>query len=83
MEVIFMTQGERVWFKVRKISGTLYNNGILMSENNEDTVDVDIGITSLVLKTSEILSSQRLEDLNGTRIVVNGKQRRTSLPSAA
>jgi hypothetical protein len=78
-----MTQGERVWFKARKISGTLYNNGILTSENNGDTVDVDIGITLLVLKTSEILSSQELEDLNGTRIVVNPKQRRTMLPSAA
>ncbi|HPZ10617.1 MAG TPA: hypothetical protein PL110_21185, partial [Candidatus Eremiobacteraeota bacterium] len=61
----------------------LYNNGVLLSCNEDNTVDIDIGITILVVKTDDLISSQGLEDLNGTKVVSNRKQRRSMLPSAA
>ncbi|OQA18275.1 MAG: hypothetical protein BWY64_01580 [bacterium ADurb.Bin363] len=78
-----MKKGEKVWFKLKKISGVLYNNGVLLSCNEDNTVDIDIGITILVVKTDDLISSQGLEDLNGTKVVSNRKQRRSMLPSAA
>jgi citrate lyase gamma subunit len=78
-----MKKGDRLWFKQKKISGTLYNNGILIACNPDDTMDVDIGITVLVVKTEDLLQSEGLEDLNGMKVILNRKQRRSLLPSAA
>jgi hypothetical protein len=78
-----MQKGDRLWFKTKKISGTLYNNGTLIFCNSDDTVDIDIGITILVVKTDDLLSHQGLEDINGTKVISNRKQRRSTLPSAA
>ncbi len=79
----FMQQGDRLWFKQKKISGTLYNNGILTACNPDDTMDIDIGITVLVVKADDLLQSEGLEDLNGMKVISNRKQRRSLLPSAA
>lgn len=78
-----MNNGERVWFKTKKISGVLYNNGIITSVNPDNTLDIDIGITNLVIKTSHILPNLDLEDLNGTRVVAGCSKKTSPLASAA
>jgi hypothetical protein len=78
-----MQKGDRIWFKQKKISGTLYNNGTLIACNPDNTMDIDIGITVLVVKTDDLLQTEGLEDLNGVKLLANRKQRRSTLPSAA
>ncbi len=77
-----MEKGKRVWFTPKKLSGTLYNNGMVTAVNPDDTLDVDIGITNLVVRKKDLLLSQGLEDLNGTR-VVSGRRQKSSLISTA
>ena len=78
-----MEKGKRVWFKTKKLSGTLYNNGTVVSVNPDDTVDIDIGVTLLVVKRTHLISSECQEDLNGTRVVSGRRKKGSLLASAA